>query len=181
MSLVALQTKVVARLEAVSATDFFHRSVPLPTTANGQPIAVISEIKGDIAYQLQRSLESMGIAIIVLTPLGQLIDPNNPRLDMLSPLKIQIQEDVTLNREATVGTQVPALDLVRFVLRRLHAWPHMLYESSASSPLDPAYAGAAKAQMIRSQKQAFTLLTDTPLVYDVDFLAPLNLSVDPAA
>lgn len=163
---IALQAAVVARLEADTVLDVWNEAVPWPASTNGQPVQVVSEIKGDIANQLTTSLEAMGIVMIVMTPLGKMRQANSLSLDLISPLKIQIQEQVTLNRSGA-GTGIPALSIVALALKRLNAWPPMIY------------AGAAKPQRIFAQEQCFTLLSDTPeLIYDVDFFAPINLNAN---
>lgn len=161
---IALQNAVVARLLDPDARDAGNQPVPWPATDNGQAIPIISEVKGDIANQLEKTLNAFGVGVIVVTPLGQLRAPDIAALDLQSPLKIQVQENVNLNQSGA-GYGTPALSIVALVLRRLHWWSHMLY------------AGNEKTQRVAAQANCFTLLADTPeLIYDVDFFAPINLS-----
>lgn len=169
---VALQAAVLARLTAADAKDYRNAPAPLPVTANGEPIQVLSEMKGDLEYQLEQLTGSIGIAMIVVTPQAALrsSDPRTATLDLLGQLKIQIQENVTQN-QSSVGSRVPALSLVVFVLKRLAFWPPNLY-------------GAARAiHRIVPRDPPFTLLSagdkeNPELIYDVDFNVPINLNLD---
>lgn len=159
-----LQSKAVARLEAIDAKDAHQQSVPWPTSANGLAIPVLSEAKGDLATLIQTATSSLGICMIVLTPTAEGFDPNAPSLSMNSPLVVQIQEFVTTN-QGNSGTKVAALTLVAFVLKRLHWWAHGVY------------AGSPRSQLLKAQARPFLFITDTPeLTYNVAFNAPLNLN-----
>ena len=164
-----LQAKVVARLQAADAKDYFQRSVPWPVSANGQPIAVLSEEQGDINFLLTQSLERIGVCLAVLTPTGEGEESQTGQLRFDVPVVVQIQEDVTMNR-APNGTQVQISTLIAFVLRRLHGWSHALYPGSPLS------------QMVKRQARAWVCIDyQNPVTYNVAFTAPLNLSAPLAA
>ena len=108
-----LQQSIISRLTAVDTT------VPSPAPANGQ-VDWITEDIGDLANVIARAVGKMGIIGIVITPHGKLITlGQGPEIAFHSLVEVQIQENVTINRGAS-GTQIPALDLVQFVMKRLH-------------------------------------------------------------
>jgi hypothetical protein len=176
----ALQAAVVARLIDPNAKDSQQQLVPFPTNSDGTvpvqaysdstlptaAVQVLSEAKGDVADQLKKSMAGGGIAMIVLTPLGRFRQQGTDALDLLSPLQIQIQENVGLN-QAPNGTRINALSLVVYAMKRLHTWPH------------PLYGAQRRPHKIMGQANPFTLLSfDAPeLIYNVDFLAPINLNL----
>jgi hypothetical protein len=72
---------------------------------------------------------------------------------------VQIQENVTINRGAS-GTQVPALDLVEFCMKRLH-W----FERDGQ-----------RIRRIQLDEVPYLLVSEYPiLTYNVRFNAPLSI------
>lgn len=110
-----LQQQVIGRLTA-SVTD-----IPSLVPANGQ-INWITEDKGDLANIMARTVGTLGIIGIVLTPGGgKLFEVGKYPISFDCPIEIQTQENVTVNRGAS-GTQIASLDLVEFCMKRLHLW-----------------------------------------------------------
>jgi len=151
--LVTLQDAIITRL---TATD---PAVPSLTPANGQ-INWLTENIGDLANNIAKTLGKLGIIGTVMTPGGgkvfqQGIYPASFR----AKVEIQIQENVTINRGAS-GTQIAALDLVEFVIARLHMYsPH-----------------GHRSDRVELGEEPFNLLFDSPiLVYNVNFIAPLTI------
>jgi len=151
--LVDLQNAIIGRLTAPDAT------IPSLTPANGQ-VNWLTENIGDLGNNIAKTIGKMGIIGIVTTPGGgkvfqQGVYPPAFRCTV----EIQIQENVTINRGAS-GTQIAALDLVEFVIKRLHLFsPH-----------------GHRADRVELDEVPFRLITDTPiLVYNVNFVAPLTL------
>lgn len=154
---VALQNSVLARLQAIDA------SVPAPAAAHGA-ITWLSEVKGDVASKLAKAIGSLGIVGVVLTPTALMVDPNGEDLGMYAPVLIQIQENVIINQGAS-GTQIPALRLVSFVMKRLQNFCHNIYNGSPAT------------QRLRLDPKPFVLIKDdAPLTYNVAATAMLDLS-----
>jgi hypothetical protein len=111
-----LQQSVIGRLTATVA------DVPSLVPANGE-IRWITEDIGDLANIIARTVGSLGIIGIVMTPGGgKLFDATaTSPISLQCPIEIQIQENVTVNR-GNAGTKIPNLDLVQFCMRRLHLW-----------------------------------------------------------
>lgn len=111
-----LQQSVIGRLTATVA------DVPSLIPTNGQ-VNWITEDKGDLANIIQRTVGTLGIIGIVMTPGGGKmiqLDQDFP-ISFFCPIEIQLQENVTVNRGAA-GTQIPVLDLLQFCMKRLHLW-----------------------------------------------------------
>ena len=149
--LVGLQQAVIGRLTAADAT--FPSLVP----TNGQ-VNWITENIGDIPTAIQKALGKLGIIGIVMTPSGgKLYKSGIHPAEFRCLIEIQIQENVVINRGAS-GTQIAALDLVEFVIARLHLW-------------SPA---GHRADRIELDTTPFKLVAETPLlVYNVNFGAPM--------
>lgn len=153
---VLLQDKVKAQLEA----DAMFISTP-----GGKPIPVYTERKGDLLSVIETALGTLsGICAIIYTPDARMINPKGGKaLDLVAPIRVQIQEDVTTNQSS--GTKVPALNVVQRVMELLHFWnPGILY-------------GDNKTVRLHLEETPFLLLQEDPtLIYEVMFSAPLNLS-----
>jgi len=112
----SLQQKVIGRLTATGITE-----APSLVPANGQ-INWITEDIGDLANMITKTVGTLGIIGIVLTPGGgKLFRPGIFPISFVCPIEIQIQENVIVNRRDG-GTKIPALDLVQFCMLRLHLW-----------------------------------------------------------
>jgi len=148
-----LQNSIIARFTAVDP------NVPAPVPVNGQ-IQWITENIGDLANIIARATGKLGIIGIVMTPGGKLMQKEQgPNIAVSSLVEIQIQENVTINRGAS-GTQVPALDLVEFCMKRLH-WFSRDHQ---------------KIRRIVLDEVPFLLVAEVPLlVYNVRFQAPISI------
>jgi hypothetical protein len=110
-----LQQSVIGRLTAADS------KVPSLIPANGK-INWITEDIGDLANAINKTIGTLGIIGIVLTPGGgKLFRTGIVPISLQCPIEIQTQENVVVNRGAA-GTQIPSLDLVQFCLLRLHLW-----------------------------------------------------------
>lgn len=158
------QDRLITRLETYKDSPSDPKPF-LQDTANDKTIEVLDERVGDIQNKIGRSLGAgLGIVVVVLTPVAQLRDVMQRGLDMIALVKVQVQENVTLNRGAS-GTQVSAMKVRNMIMRAIHHWSHGLY------------AGPASTQRVELEKIPFVLVaTDPFLVYDVDGTAPMNLS-----
>lgn len=151
--LVTLQQAIIGRL---TATD---PAVPSLTPANGS-INWITESIGDLASNIAKRLGSMGIVGIVMTPGGgKVFQQGVYPASFRCTVEIQIQENVTINRGAS-GTQIASLDLVEFVIARLHLFsPH-----------------GHKSDRVEVDDTPFVLVQDTPiLTYNARFIAPITI------
>lgn len=149
-----LQQAVIGRLTA-SDTKY-----PSLTPVNNQ-INWITEDIGDLANIVTKTVGTLGIIGIVMTPGGgkmYSLDHDLPA-GFVCPIEIQIQENVTVNRGAA-GTQVPALDLVQFCMQRVHRF------SPTNQRLNRIYL----------EETPFLLVSEVPLlVYNVRFAAPVTI------
>jgi hypothetical protein len=115
MTLLDLQAKILTRLTADIP------AIPAPVPANGQTVTWMTEIIGDLVNKVQKTAASTGIVGTVLTPGGdrlQLRDPKTGQIALINPIVIEITENVIVNR--AVGTQIAALTLVEFCMKRLN-------------------------------------------------------------
>jgi hypothetical protein len=151
--LVNLQQAIIGRL---TASDV---SIPSLVPANGA-ISWITENIGDLASNIQKALGRLGIIGIVMTPGGGRLY----KMGIYPPsfqcrIEIQIQENVTINRGAS-GTQIASLDLVEFVIQRLHLFSPQSH----------------RADRLELNEVPYRLIAETPLlVYNVDFNAPMTI------
>jgi len=156
---VALQNAVVARLTAVDA------AVPAPVPANGIPVPILSEQRGDLLAKIQQGIAKIGLVVIVLTPKAIMIDPDAPGLDQMAPILVQVQEMGVVNKGAS-GSQISALAMVAFIQKRLHFWVHDLY------------AIAPEHMRVKLERTPFVLIGDDPaVIYNVAAWTPLDLNV----
>ncbi len=151
--LVDLQTAIVNRLAAIDPT------VPSLVPANGA-IRWITEDVGDLANIITRATAKLGIVGIVMTPGGgKLFKTGEPGIAFQCPIEIQIQENVVINR-GTSGTQIAALALVEFVMKRLNFF----------SPTNQ------RITRITLDETPYLLVSEYPiLTYNVRFNAPLTI------
>ncbi len=148
-----LQQSIINRLTAVDA------AVPSPVPANGQ-VDWITEDIGDLANVIARAVGKLGIIGIVVTPHGKvMVTGEGPEIAFHSLVEIQIQENVTINRGAS-GTQIPALDLVQFVMKRLHWFQR----------------DKQRIRRIVLDEIPFLLVAEVPLlIYNVRFISPIAI------
>jgi hypothetical protein len=148
-----LQQAIIGRL---TATDV---QVPSLVPATGQ-VNWITEDIGDLANIIGRTIGTLGIIGIVITPGGgKLFDVGVFPISFQCPIEIQIQENVTVNR-GNAGTKIPALDLVQFCWLRLHLW----------SP------SKQRVSRISADETPFILVSEYPtLTYNVRFNAPITI------
>jgi hypothetical protein len=148
-----LQQEVIGRLTATNA------DVPSLVPATGE-IKWITEDIGDLANIIGRTVGSLGIIGIVMTPGGgKMFEVGIFPISFMCPIEIQIQENVTINR-GNSGTKVPVLDLVQFSMRRLHLW----------SPSNQ------RINKIELDETPYLLVSEYPiLTYNVRFNAKLTI------
>jgi len=151
--LVNLQNAIIARLTASDP------AVPALTPANGQ-ISWITENIGDLYNNISKRLGALGLVGTVMTPGGgKTFQQGVYPAAFQCTIEVQIQENVTINRGAS-GTQIASLDLVEFVIKRLHLFSPQHH----------------RADRIELAEVPYKLVADTPiLVYNVNFVAPLTL------
>lgn len=149
-----LQQDIIGRL--TEADTKYPSLVP----AEGQ-ISWITEDIGDLGNIISRAVGSVGIIGIVVTPGGgKLFSLGCYPISFPCMIEVQIQENVTVNRGAS-GTGISSLDLVQFVMLRLHLW----------SPTDQ------KINRIELDEIPYLLVAETPvLTYNVRLRAPITIS-----
>ena len=152
-NLAQLQQSIISRLTAVDNT------VPAPVPVNGA-IEWITEDRGDFANIIARMTAKLGIVGIVMTPGGKMIKlGEGPNIEFHTLAEIQIQENVTINRGAN-GTQVAALTLVEFCIKRLHWWSR----------------DNQRIRRLYLDEIPYLLVSEVPLlVYNVRLIAPLSI------
>lgn len=154
---VALQHAVIARLESTDAS-----LAPAPVPANGRAIPFLSEQRGDLLNTIQNAIAKIGLVVVVLTPKALMIDPDVPGLDQMAPILIQVQETGIVNKGPN-GSQISALAMVVFIMKRIHYWSHDLYDA------DP------DTMRVKLERTPFVLIADNPTVYNVAAWTPLSL------
>jgi hypothetical protein len=143
----------------------------LQTTANGKTIPVVHEELENFLDKFNQALNTLtGVALIVLTPDADMIDPDAPTLDLRPRLVVEIRANPLINN-GNNGAKVAAMALVLFVMRALQGWPHGVT------------AGSEIAQRMMLAKRPFIRIPNTePLViYHVDFNTELDLDAELAA
>jgi hypothetical protein len=163
--LTGLQQAIIGRLTAVDAT------VPAPVPAHGT-VQWITENIGDLGNIIQRTIGKLGIIGIVMTPGGgKLFNPGVFPIAFRCAIEIQTQENVTINRGAS-GTQIASLDLVEFVMKRLHLW------SFHGPPV--VHPRGQRADRLQLDEVPYLLVSEYPvLTYNVRFSAPLTIQQPP--
>jgi hypothetical protein len=151
--LTTLQQAIIGRLTAADP------SIPSLVPANGQ-INWITESIGDLGNIITRTVGKLGIIGIVMTPGGgKLYKAGIYPISFACTVEIQTQENVTINRGAS-GTQIASLDLVEFVMQRLHLFsPHH-----------------QRADRLELDSVPYLLVSEYPvLTYNVRFSAPITI------
>ena len=151
--LVGIQNAIIGRL---TMTD---PAIPSLVPANGQ-INWITESIGDLANNIAKNIAKLGIVGIVMTPGGgKLFQKGIYPISFSCTVEIQTQENVTINRGAS-GTQIASLDLIEFVMKRIHLF----------SPQ------GHRADRIELDEIPYILVSEYPLLtYNVRFSAPLTI------
>jgi hypothetical protein len=152
-ALTQLQQSVIGRLRA------FDAQVPSLSPAIGE-VRWITEDIGDLANIIGRTVGTLGIIGIVMTPGGgKLFKTGTFPISFVCPIEIQTQENVTINR-GNSGTKVASLDLVQFCMRRLHLW-------------SPSNQRVSKIEL---DETPYVLVSEYPvLTYNVRFNAKLTI------
>jgi hypothetical protein len=151
--LVGLQNAIIGRLTMADP------NIPSLVPHAGQ-INWMTENIGDLGSNIAKVIGQMGIVGIVTTPGGgKVFQQGIYPAAFRCTVEIQLQENVTINRGAA-GTQIASLDLLEFVIKRLHLFsPH-----------------GHKSDRVELDETPFHLVADTPLlVYNVRFVAPITL------
>jgi hypothetical protein len=93
------------------------------SSANNQPIPVITEKVGDMLNDLQQKIIRFGLGVIVVTP--NFVMQNKKEFDFSADVNISVQasEHVTLNQGSS-GTQIPCLRLACRITELLQWQPH---------------------------------------------------------
>lgn len=151
-----LQQSIISRLTVADT------QVPSPVPANGA-INWVTEDIGDLAAIINKTVGSVGIIGIVMTPGGlercKMYQVGVVPISFLCPVEVQVQENVTLNRNS--GTKVSALDLVVFSMQRLHLW-------------SPGHQRITRMQL---DETPYLLVTEAPiLTYNVRFMAKITIA-----
>ena len=153
-SIYPLQTEVLKRLQSHAYLS---------------DVKILTEEKGDIENEIQRSLGNLtgvdgkiGLCIVILTPTATSKSPNapGPLLDGLS-LVISVIENVLVN-QSDQGTKKHAIEIVELVLRYLHRG---------------TVPGTNAA--LRVAARPFALTNSDPLTYEVNFITSLCLKPEP--
>jgi len=151
--LAGLQNAIIGRLTAADP------AVPSLVPANGQ-VHWLTENIGDLASNIAKITAQLGLVGTVMTPGGGKVF----QVGVYPPafrckVEVQIQENVTINRGAA-GTQIASLDLLEFVIKRLHLFSPQRH----------------RADRVELDEIPFVLVSETPLlVYNVNFTAPLTI------
>jgi hypothetical protein len=88
-------------------------------SANGKPVAVITEKIGDIVAHTNQQIALLGLVAVITTPDFKLEKPDFDSLTAIVNLVIQVSELVLINQSST-GTQIPAATLVSRIAELLH-------------------------------------------------------------
>jgi hypothetical protein len=96
-------------------------------SANGQPIPIIQEVKGDVANQVKTALGKLGVCVVLLVPTFQLFDPYLWSTAGWMRFGLDVFEDVLFNENST---KVKAPDICERILSLMQKWP----TGSANAP-----------------------------------------------
>jgi hypothetical protein len=105
-------------VNALSADPMFSGA----QSANGQPVPIVLEKKGDIQTQVDTALAQVGICAVVMTPNFQIIDPLIGDLAGFAHLSVDVFENPPLN-QGNGGTRILAIALAGQVVPILHWLP----------------------------------------------------------
>lgn len=156
----ALDQLQAIMVNALATDDMFNGD----QSANGQPVPIITEEKGDILTELDIAIGKTGLCLVVLSPLFEFINEWAPSLDGLGTLSVGVYENVVLNQGST-GTKIRALSAAQRILALMHFFPTGLPDN----PNNPSH--------FMGLKQPLQLTNEgPPLSYSVSFKVHLTLS-----
>lgn len=157
-TLTALQASAVAIL---SADPFFDGT----SSANSQAIPIVTEKKGDIESQILTCLGSVGICVLIMTPVFEFHQNLIPDLSGWALITVTIYEDPTVN-QSSQGTGIFGVALAERVVAVLHFAPHNVYTAAVEST--PVFMGIPRPIEFVSD--------GPPLQYNVGFQAHVTLN-----
>src|SRR5258708_28689511 len=108
-----LQDVLVARL---TADAMFNGS----QSGNGESIAVIKEIKGDLNNNINIPLSKLGVCAVAMVAMFRLFNRQVPSTGGWMIQKINIFEDTTLNQSLA---NISAADLCERIVSLMHYYP----------------------------------------------------------
>jgi hypothetical protein len=152
-----LQTVAV---NALGADSMFNGTM----SANGSPVPIVLEKKGDIQTQIDTALAQVGICAVVMTPNFQIIDPLIGDLAGFAHLSVDVFENPPLN-QGNGGTRILAIRLAGQVVAILQWLP--------TGFTVPASAGETAKRFI-ALPNSITLgpgAQNMPIHYEVGFRA----------
>jgi hypothetical protein len=91
-------------------------------SANGQPVPIVLEKKGDIQTQIDTAIAQVGICAVVLTPEFELINPLLGDLAGFALMTVDVFEVPPVN-QGNGGTQILGIALASRVVAILHWLP----------------------------------------------------------
>src|ERR1700733_6488554 len=127
----------------------------LQSNAYFNDIVVLTEAKKDITYEINRAVDSIGVCVVVLSPIADVQHPNEPG-PVLSEIHISISvlENVIVN-QGTTGTGKAAIDICENILSLIHQY-------------NPIVGGF---NLINCSSPALTLIPDiSELTYECHFI-----------
>jgi hypothetical protein len=89
-------------------------------SANGEPIPIIQEVKGDVANQVKTALAKLGVCVVLLVPTFQLFDPYLWSTAGWMRFGVDVFEDVLFNANST---KIKAPDICERILSLMQKWP----------------------------------------------------------
>jgi len=147
-------------VDALGADPMFDGTL----SANGSPVPIVLERKGDIQTQIDTALAQVGICAVVMTPNFQIIDPLLGDLAGFAHLSVDVFENPPLN-QGNGGTRILAIALAGQVVAILQWLP-------SGFPV-PANAGET-AKRIIVLPNSITLgpgAENVPIHYEIGFRA----------
>lgn len=82
-------------------------------------VPVLTEIKGDVANEVDLIISKLGLCILVLTPTMRNDSPDHPAINLNIDLVVQVSENPAINRSPG-GTMQPGVDVALLVAQNLH-------------------------------------------------------------
>jgi hypothetical protein len=141
-------------VNALGADSMFNGGM----SANGTPVPIIQEYKGDIITDIETALGKVGICALVTTPLFEFFNEQDHDLSGWALLMVGAFENVALN-QGNGGTGIRAIALAQRVLALLHWYPSGLVTGPTGRPA--AFIGVKRPLALTSE--------GPPLQYSVSF------------